>query len=111
MTSGAWYCTHMTNNTAHATCSHPRTKVDRARCRKTRAVAASRKASDTYYVTLQANGSKVTHHAIYNDAENAIPACTRKAVKGVPTLEQFDTAPTVTCQNCTKNVTPIAYPF
>ena len=106
----------MTNNAhipaarTHVACSHPKTKVDRARCRKARYLAATRPASTTYYLTLQANGSKVTHHAIYNDRDFAMPACTRKDVKGVPTLEQHDDVPTVTCKNCTKNVTPVAHP-
>ena len=42
-TAGTWYCIHMTNTTnaatAHSTCSHPKTKVARARCRKARYLA------------------------------------------------------------------------
>lgn len=100
----------MTNNTAHANCSHPRTKVDRARCRKTRALASSRPAPTTYYLTLQANGSKVTHHGIYNDAENYVFACTNKPAKIDVANFTHDDVPTVTCKNCTKNVTPVAHP-
>lgn len=106
----------MTNTTntapasAHAACTHPKTKVDRARCRKMRATSASRPASSLYYFTLQANGSNVTHHGIFNDAGMYAFACTGKAAKVDVTDHPATATPSaVTCKNCTKNVTPTAY--
>jgi hypothetical protein len=101
-----------TTNTAHSTCSHPRTKVDRARCRKARALAVSRPASAVFYTTFQAKGSKVIHHGIHIGL-GTVPGCTRKepsnqdyALESYPTLADVERH--VTCKNCIKNVTPVA---
>jgi hypothetical protein len=99
-----------TTNTAHANCTHARTKVDRARCRKARALAASRPAPTTYYLTLRANGSKVTHNGAYDAIGNYLFACTNKPAKVDVISNTHDAVPTVTCKNCVKNVTPVAYP-
>lgn len=105
----------MTNNTAHATCSHPRTKVDRARCRKARALSSTRKPSDVFYTTFQAKGSKVIHHGIHVGL-GTVPACTGKepanqdyALESYPTLDEVNSH--VTCKNCVKNVTPVSNPL
>jgi hypothetical protein len=100
-----------TTNTAHASCTHPRTKVDRARCRKARALDASRPSTSVFYTTYQAKGSKVIHHGKHVGLIT-VPACTEKpgnpdyALESYPTLADVERH--VTCKNCIKNVTPIA---
>jgi hypothetical protein len=97
-------------STTHAACTHPKTKVDRARCRKARATSVSRTAPSKFYFTLQANGSKVTHYGIFNDAGNFRFACTNKDAKvDVADGPATATPSIVTCKNCVKNVTPTAY--
>lgn len=90
----------MTNNTAHASCTHPRTKVDRARCRKTRALGSTRVVT---YPTYRSHSSKVVHYA-YAASVNAPsgPACTRVAGKLGKYDINYTSDTAVTCKNCSK---------
>lgn len=87
----------MTNTTnaasAHAACTHPKTKVDRARCRKNRANASTR---TNLIAIVIANGSKVVHRA--NDDTYA---CTKKSIK-IDAVRGNEDASIVTCKNCLK---------
>lgn len=110
----------MTNNanttartTAHADCTHPRTKVARATCRKARAKAIRAEVATPSYPTYQANGSKVVHWALGVNVDDSpvtrtAPACTRvpaKAENYVTDVATID-AGIVTCKNCVKKVDP-----
>lgn len=88
----------MTNTTnaasAHAACTHPKTKVDRARCRKARATSPTR---TNLIDVVTAKGSKVIHRVV----DGTTFACTKKTIKADAI---FTTAPAdvVTCKNCVK---------
>ena len=87
-------------STTHAACTHPKTKVDRARCRKARAVASTRVVS---YPTYRSHASKVVHYAYAATVNSPSgPACTRVAGKLGKYDINYTSTTDVTCKNCSK---------
>jgi hypothetical protein len=89
--------------TAHTACTHPRTKVARAACRRARAGVtpkATKVVLPPTYPAVIAKGSKVVHFA-----NGDTFACTKKNI--LDSAERVDAlAECVTCKNCVKNVDP-----
>jgi hypothetical protein len=93
--------TNTTNSSAHAACTHPRTKVARAICRRQRA-ASIKSAKQATYTTIQGKGSKTTHYAIFDDSIS-IPACTGKPFASPDyALSEITIDERPTCPRCAK---------